>query len=216
MLDIYVKNLTERTDRWERIVETYKDFKNINLIRVESIKNEIGYTGNFLTTQKCINIAKEKNLKNILIIEDDCIPLENESFENKIISIKKYLDDNDDWSMFLGAGFSISEENIIKCVDVENSLYEISKSNFAHMICINYNTYDLFLNAEINEKIRIPFYWHNKINCLISIPFLVTQFDGYSSINQTYTNHDFLINYQNDLLKKYVEKNLVNNSNVKN
>lgn len=206
MIDIYVKNLTERIDRWEKIVEIYKNFKNINLIRIESIKNEIGHVGNFLTTQKCINIAKNNNLKNILIIEDDCIPLENDSFENKIINIKKYLDDNDNWNMFLGAGFNISEENILRCVDNDNSLYEISKSNFAHMIWINYNTYDLFLNAEVTNNTRIPFYWHNKINCLISIPFLVTQFDGFSSINQAYTNHDFLINYQNELLKKYIQQ----------
>ena len=113
MIDIYVKNLNERIDRWNSIVEAYKNFKNINLIRVESIKNDIGHKGNFLTTQKCIKIAKEKNLKNILIIEDDCIPIDNLDFEDKIINIKKYFDENDNWNIFLGGGFNISKENII-------------------------------------------------------------------------------------------------------
>lgn len=205
MIDIYVKNLNERIDRWNNIIDAYKNFKNINLIRVESIKNDIGHKGNFLTTQKCIKIAKEKNLKNILIIEDDCIPIDNIDFEDKIINIKKYFDENDNWNIFLGGGFNISKENIIKIVDKNNSLYEINRSQFAHMLWINNNTYDLFLDAEINDKTRIPFYWQNKINCIISIPFLVTQYDSYSNINETFTDHNILINYQNELLKKIVK-----------
>ena len=75
------------------------------------------------------------------------------------------------------------------------------------MIWINNNTYDLFLNAEINDNSRIPFYWHNKINSIISIPFIATQYDSYSSINKTFTDHNVLINYQNKLLKKIIENN---------
>lgn len=209
-IDIYVKNLNSRSDRMEKINTIFNNFKNINIIRVESIEHEIGNIGNFLTMQKCLKIAKDLNLKNILIIEDDCLPLDMESFEKRLFEIKKYLDENDDWNLFSGGGFNINEENIIKIKDINNKILEINKSNFAHMYWFNHMVYDLFLNAEINERSRIPIYWHNKINCLIAVPLLATQYDGYSNINKVYTDYNYSINFQNKLLINYFEKNNIN------
>lgn len=207
-INIYVKNLNSRPDRMEKINIIFDKFKSINLIRIEAIEHEIGNVGNFFTTQKCLKIAKELNLKNILIIEDDCLPLDTYNFEKRLFKIKKYLDNNDDWYLFSGGGFNINEENIIKIKDIENKILEINKSNFAHMYWFNHTVYDLFLNTEITNISRIPLFWHNKINCLIAVPLLATQYDGFSSINKVYTNYNHVINYQNNLLIKFFEKKI--------
>ena len=81
MLDIYVINLSERTDRWEQIItELGTDF---NLIRVNAVKHEIGTIGCFMSHQKCIQIAKDNGLSSIIVAEDDCI-------KNPIKKSKKY------------------------------------------------------------------------------------------------------------------------------
>lgn len=48
MIDIYVINLDERTDRLKRI---YQDFKNFNLIRVSAVKHANGHIGCLLSHQ---------------------------------------------------------------------------------------------------------------------------------------------------------------------
>ena len=67
---------------------------------MEAIRHQNGAIGCFLSYKKCIRIAKEKNMKYIIILEDDCLPMNN--FENRLKNLLSYLESNNDWDIFLG------------------------------------------------------------------------------------------------------------------
>ena len=89
MIDLYVINLTKRKDRWDHIVKTFTD-PQLNLIRVEAEIAQKPWIGCFLSHKKCLKIAKEKGLKNIMVIEDDCLPMNKNNFVSRLIKIKNY------------------------------------------------------------------------------------------------------------------------------
>lgn len=66
MEDVYVINLAENIERHRTISETFKNSR-LNLIRVNTIKNEKREIGCFLSHKKCIQYAKDKGLKILLL-----------------------------------------------------------------------------------------------------------------------------------------------------
>jgi GR25 family glycosyltransferase involved in LPS biosynthesis len=177
-IDIYVINLEERKDRWEEI---QKNFKNFNLIRVEAIKRKNGARGCFLSHIKCLKIAKEKNLKNIIVIEDDCKPVED--FYKRLLTIKKYLDENNSWSIYLGGTNRVFLSDIQNNFIFDNEKFvEVDKGFMFHFICYNNTIFDFFLEKENNSDIPIDKIWHGNFNALVSVPFIAYQNDGFSNI----------------------------------
>ena len=191
MFDIYIINLEERKDRLEHIKKYFSEY---NIIPVEAIKHIEGYKGCFLSHKKCIQIAKEKNLKYIIVLEDDCLPLENFSkrFEN-IIS-------------FLGP-FHIQGK-------IENStenLYKINGGYCMHFVIYNYTSYEYFLDQDIS--IPIDHTWKNNLQCLFPVPFIATQVDNYSNITNSIEkkfsrriklNNSRLLNYTSNTNIKHI------------
>jgi GR25 family glycosyltransferase involved in LPS biosynthesis len=55
MMDFYVINLEERTDRREQIINDFKSYKNIHLEFVKAIKHENGAQGCFLSHKNVYN-----------------------------------------------------------------------------------------------------------------------------------------------------------------
>jgi GR25 family glycosyltransferase involved in LPS biosynthesis len=181
MLDIYVINLIERTDRMDDIKNLFSN--DFNIIGIDAIKNEIGWKGCFLSHLKCIQLAKDNNLKNIIVMEDDCIPFDNyDAFKTRLYNIKKYLDNNDDWNIFLGGTFTTKIFSIIRKIDYElENIYEINQGYCFHLVIYNNICYDYFLKAEIIKP--IDNIWNEKFNALITLPFIANQKDNYSDIS---------------------------------
>lgn len=208
MLDIYVINLKERDDRWEHIVKTFgKDF---NLIRVDAIKHENGHIGCFLSHKKCLEIAKEKGLQNIIVMEDDCTinPSYEKFFIKRIEQIKNYLNLFKDWDIFLGGINGTEPNDIVKKIDCEvKNLIQITKAYTTHFMIYNNSSYDFFLNFDETKGIPIDCVWHNKLVALTVLPFLASQLPGHSDIINTHTNYYRKIkNTQNKLLN-YINQN---------
>ena len=156
MIDIYVINLNSRKDRFIKIVDLFKNYNNITLHRVEGVEHKNGIIGCFLSHKKCIKYAKDNNMKNIVVIEDDCLPL-GDYFEDRLINIKSYLDNINDLDIFIGGGF-----NIVGCYHIKykldtnlHNLY-MSNSGFCmHLIIYNQRSYDFFLDFDENKNIPI-------------------------------------------------------------
>jgi len=75
-------NLDSRKDRWAECVEEFKKLNIENLVeRYPAIQNKIGICGCTMSHVNCIKIAKERNYKNILILEDDVVFNNNIFFE---------------------------------------------------------------------------------------------------------------------------------------
>ena len=201
-MDIYVINLIERKDRLEHIK---KNFLEYNIIPVEAIKHIEGYKGCFLSHKKCIQIAKEKKLKYIIVIEDDCSPLEN--FTKRLDNILFFLDSYDNWDLLLGGGFHICPFHIQgKIQNSDENLYKINGGYCTHFVIYNNTSYDYFLDQDISRPIDHT--WQNNLQCIVPVPFIATQFDNFSDIsNSIETTFSRRIILNNKRLSNYTSVN---------
>ena len=69
--NFYIIHLNHDKKRKEKIIKQFSDYFNLNFI--EGIIDENPKKGCFLSHLKCIQIAKEKKLDYIIVLEDDCI-----------------------------------------------------------------------------------------------------------------------------------------------
>lgn len=206
MLDIYVINIKERVDRKEKLLELFKEYVNINLIFVEAIKHENGAIGCFLSHKKCLKIAKEKNLKNIIVLEDDCMPATD--FYNRLIKIKEYLDKKNNWDILLGGVFKISSVKL-ELKDTPEKLYYIKRGCCTQLVFYNNKSYDFFLNYDETSN-PIDHAWHNNFFAILPIPFLAYQYDSFSTIQNKWNGEleNFLVTYENRI-KDYINNNKI-------
>jgi GR25 family glycosyltransferase involved in LPS biosynthesis len=202
MQDIYVINLPHRNDRLEKIKSI---FSNFNIIVVEGVKHDDPVIGCFLSHKKCLLIAKEKNLKNIVVMEDDCCPFDNIlNFTNRFNEIKKYLDEHDNWNIFLGGTIETKKINIVNKIENTNNLFNINIGYCTHLIIYNCTIFDYFLNHDLNKPIDHT--WMEKYNAIVSIPFIASQDDVYSDILKSNYSYDTRIRQTNEILVKYIRK----------
>ena len=200
MIDIYFITLKERTDRLNKLIASFEKFKNINLIKVDGVKHIIGAIGCFMSHQKCIQLAKDNKMKNIFVIEDDCTPV-GDDFEEKIIQLKNYFDNIDDWCIFLGGG-TFSHKNIIKKFNDKLNLYLINHAFDMHFVCYNNIIFNMFLKAN-PKSCPIDHFWKHKMQALVVIPFIAIQDTSYSDIiNEVRTNERF------NIVERRLEKKL--------
>lgn len=206
MFDLYVINLEERKDRWENIVNNFKDF---NLIRVDAIKHSNGEHGCFLSHKKCIQIAKEKGLKNIIVIEDDCIKNSEVDFLNKVTNIMNYLNEYQDWDIFLGACNMCEGKDIIKKTSCETeNIYQMRRGTTAHFIVYNSSCYDFYLNANIT-RCPVDILWYDNLRTLTILPFIAYQYGNFSDIQKRHTNYIDWIKETESNLINYVQNNKI-------
>jgi GR25 family glycosyltransferase involved in LPS biosynthesis len=214
-MNIYIINLKKRKDRWDKINQKFGNY--FNLIRVEAIEDNVnGAIGCFKSHQKCISIGKNNNLKKILVMEDDCdvMNVNIEEFQCVINNLDIYLSKLENWKIFYGAGNKIKINNIIKTnppeefvyVNSNDNIFRIYETNFlktAHFVWYNNKIYDWILNLNSELDYPIDKVWHGKFNCLVIIPFISTQYEDYSDIENkkcSYTNS----------LKRYERRLLTN------
>ena len=191
MQDAYVLNLPHRTDRWNQI---QNDFKNtqFNLIRYTGVMitdptisdKDKRYYGVAKTHQQLIQEARQKNLKTILILEDDCKP--EPKFEEHWFIIKDYLDENlDSWEVFNGGICGV--ESISRCIKIPTDtdpLYIVKEKGgcFSHWLYLNVEkAYEKLMLWDVN-KMEIDLYYSHCFNHYTCFPLLAEQHSGYSDI----------------------------------
>ena len=206
VLKAYCINLKKRKDRLESIKKQFDKIADV-LVRIEGVDTNSSY-GCGQSHLKCIQLAKEKNLDYILVIEDDCI------FKK---GAKKILLDaidrlGDDWDILLG-GISFFKGNI----KFKNNLDLFKIDDFSGFFCTVYNKrcYDKMLewktiydndDSRTKRKHRhIDRYAgylskNNKLNIYCIHPFIATTIDGFSDIRNKNCNDD--IRYISKVEKK--------------
>lgn len=160
----------------------------------------------FLSHIECIKIAKENKMKNIFVIEDDCIPYhEEKNFEERLCKIKKILDTNNNWDIFLGGANIIYSHNITDILHIDDENFILSdKGKMTHMICYNESSYDFFLTKNVFTSHPIDVCWHYKLKALIPTPFIAEQLSSYSNIQNKKLNLRKCIKNTNDNILKYI------------
>jgi len=184
MIDIYVINLKNRTDRLKKFKENFDKHFNINVI--EAVKNKEGWKGCLQSHLKCIKHAKENNMKYIIVFEDDALPMNKDIFE-KFKKIKEDIfEKKNDWDIFIGGSAKTRKKCEIKVYNSELDLYNITITRNTHSIVYNNTSYDFFLNNE--SEIPIDIIWNKKVKAIMPIPFLFTSHDSWSNISNTRCN----------------------------
>jgi len=195
----YVINLDSRPDRWSKMQDKFRDAP-FQLERFSAIKHENGLTGCGLSHTTIIQMAKDKNLPSVLIMEDDCKPIKE--FNNIWPKIKKWLDQNSSsWDIFIGGNsyyastipsFDISSSSIKPiCVINSNIKLYYTKLLCLHFYYLNVSGYDKFLEWKNNKKEAIDV-WPNiiKMKIVSSLPFIATQDEDFSNINNSTANYE--------------------------
>jgi GR25 family glycosyltransferase involved in LPS biosynthesis len=189
---IYVINLDSRPDRMR---ECQNEFNKLG-IETERFPG-IVFTGTqddywnrcmgcHLSHLSIIKKAKELNLKNILIFEDDVKFINNpvEILSNALIQLPC------EWDMFYLGG------NICrKMTKISENIAKLSHAQSTHAYAINGNFYDIILNKmnEFNTRHMDVVYADDLVpnfNCYISIPMIAVQKNGYSNIEGKNVNYE--------------------------
>jgi GR25 family glycosyltransferase involved in LPS biosynthesis len=201
----YVINLDKRTDRWNRIQDTFKNLP-FNLERISAIENSddglLGCTQSFV---KAVEQAKQNNLPYILIMEDDCKP--TDKLENLWPIIKEWLEKNmDKWEIFLGGNSLYGFNNDISTVKAlckinENLKLYYTSISTAHFICINSSVYDKYIEVKdfltkekFNKEEHGSDRWAKtkEMKIVTPIPFIAIQEQSYSNIIKGDVNYNTL------------------------
>ena len=196
---IYCINPDRNKSRWVKIQERFKKLGIENRAeRFDATKNDLKYFGRkFKTGEKerhyatalshleIIKTAKQKNLDNVLIFEDDAEFLEfnPEHLKSAIRSLKGL-----DWKLFF-LGYNIKRNDKTKIVKVSENLFHIPpdfcKGAIAslHAYCINKSAYDFILEnykvptkpGDPETKGRIDAWFPNKLGGHVMFPLLSVQ-----------------------------------------
>jgi len=193
-MEAYVINLKSSKDRWQRIQKSFEG-TGIHLNRVDPVKatkikgickKHIGTQSLFLTVLKLVKDAKRKELPNILVLEDDCVPAAD--FSEKWLKVKSWLDiHTDKWDMYSGGSLSIKDPILIEKVG-DIRLYEPKSSWSSHFIYIQSGAYDTVIRKYSNDFKRTAIVATDGINStmklIVSHPFVAYQKDGKSTITR--------------------------------
>jgi hypothetical protein len=223
-MDAYVINLKSSKDRWERIQKSFKD-TGILLHRVEPEnprkyrktikKRDIGWQSLFLTFLKLVKMAKEKDLPEILILEDDCKPFPR--FLELWPKVKAWLDSNlEKWDLYSGGSILIRDiaDKKPKLIGSSGSIkfFDPTVTCGTHFIYIHSGAYNSFIKLyetrfkenDLEETDIVA----NKLKFIISYPFIAYQENGKSTIHGKFRSMEYYVRKNQRLLGKHVTRKL--------
>ena len=199
---VLVTNLDKRTDRMESLIIELDKF-NIEASKTKTFNGHelfpelsrlmAGWKGTTLTHLNALKYAKQNNLKNILILEDDV------RFSDKYMylfdEIVKQLPD--DWDMFyVGANDKHPDTILLPYSD------NLRKANYlytTHAYSVNAKCFDFLIeyltnNVESANVIDVLYTKvQPKLKCFMATPNLAWQAEGYSDVMGMDMNYNYMI-----------------------
>lgn len=186
----FVINLKSREDRWEKIQRHFHNSK-IKLTRIDAVKSQSnGAHGCFLSFIKAIKMAKKMGLPEILILEDDCLPVPG--WRSQWRRIQKWLKSNPEkWDIYSGgAHFIFNAKQIGQEDDI--TYYDPAWSVAAHWLYIPERSYSMLLDyyqkvtglTKTFSLLGIDVH-NNFFKTVITCPFIAHQDSGISDIVKT-------------------------------
>ena len=206
---IFIINLDHRKDRWEHCIQKMENNNITNYERFSAIKPDIndypkeyynrfvcpkrdprykiGALGCKLSHYNIIKLSKERNYKNILILEDDFVFQDN--INQKVETVFKELDFV--WHMlYLGGNHEIKPEKI----ENKNYLFKSIKTYTTHAYAMNNKLFDLCLKMLNESGTEIDVFYsklQKKFKIYSVYPSLILQKESYSDIMNTDIKYNF-------------------------
>jgi GR25 family glycosyltransferase involved in LPS biosynthesis len=169
---ILVINLSNRPDKWASIQEDFQKQGWPPLYRIDAIRGEPSWYGATLSHVKSITTAKENNLPWVLVLEDDCFPVEG-AFQRFYDLLPSLWEKRDEWDIFMGGITTVSINSVVQ---ISPPLLNI-KAFTAHFCLIHSGSYDKILEGLTKEPIFIDrFYkFDPSIRMFCTSPHLAVQ-----------------------------------------
>ena len=212
--NVFYINLTERADRRAQVEQQLNLVGLTQFNRFNAIKLPNGALGCSMSHLKCLQLAKERNLDHILIVEDDIIFLNPEIF---IRQLNKFLQNNKEWDVLLIAGNNVPPYRVVDetCVQVswcQTTTGYLIRNQYYDTLIANIKEGINMLIREPKNKIMyaIDKYWLSLQKTdmwLLLVPLTVSQREGYSNIENCVTNFTKIMI---DLDKPYLLNNKYN------
>ena len=194
--NVFYINLSERKDRKEHVEQQLNMVGLNNYTRFNAIKLPNGALGCSMSHLKCLQMAKERNLDHILIVEDDITFLDPLLFNSQM---NKFLQNNKDWDVLLIAGNNVPPYKIVDetCVQVswcQTTTGYLIRNQYYDTLIQNIKEGINYLIHEPKNKIMyaIDKYWiqlQKRDTWLLLVPLTVTQMENYSDIEKCVTNY---------------------------
>jgi glycosyl transferase family 25 len=202
----YCINLNRRPDRWLTSSEIFKK-NNINVERFTAKDgNEINLPSPYkfelagsISHLNLIKKAKQLNLSNVLIFEDDVEFIDDiqKQFSEKIKNVP------DDWDMIYFGG-----NHIVEPLEINDGVYKIYWTYALQMYAVNSKFFDdliSFLETKITQtlnndnplqpSVAADYFMaqlHESKNCYVIKPHFTWQRENFSDIQEKITNYNFL------------------------
>jgi hypothetical protein len=188
--EILVINLDHRSDRWTTIAERCAR-AGLQPNRVSAVVEKPGWKGCGRSHVRCVEIAKERGLPWVLIIEDDAL-FSPESI-GRFRSLLPHLWQNrDKWERFSGGPNlppRIIPKPVIRIMSQEHRLLYV-RGLAAHFNLIHAGAYDAVLrwDPRIDRMIDVYFmaletHPRTIFNSIATVPFIATQEPGVSDVD---------------------------------
>lgn len=177
-----VINLDDRKDRWEEVQDEFASWP-VPVERVSAVRMKPGWKGCSASHLKCIQLAKDRGLPWILILEDDCV-LRPEAARRFTDLLPTLWAARDRWDMFNGGVTSLKNP---RRVSYNPPLYEVSgfSTNF---VLVHAASYDRILDGYPSKpaqyKDPIDVYYADTFRIWTTAPYLSAQRPGDSDINK--------------------------------
>jgi len=192
---VFCINLNKRKDRWKLAQEEFDDIGILEQVkRFSAIEKKDGRLGVIKSHLEIIKYAKNNNLNNVLVFEDDVVFLDN-NFQKSLQNAISQLPLN--WDLFyLGANLHVPLDNY------SENLVKLKNGFAAHAITYNKNIFDNFIQKyDALSKIVLytdildvwlADYIQNRNNSYLVKPLLATQRNSYSDIEKYNVNYSFI------------------------
>ena len=180
---VYI-NLAKRTDRREHMENFIKPFGD-KVIRFEAIEHHVGSIGCSKSHVSVIEMAIEKNWKNILVLEDDA----EWNINKKALEEFNTLSKNNFDVLLLGGTYTKFDKNTHKLSYGCSTHAYIVNNHYFSTILQNFRESVVLYNEFGSEEFHIDQHWNLLMpndKWFITIPSLVYQHDGYSDVRMAY------------------------------
>jgi GR25 family glycosyltransferase involved in LPS biosynthesis len=196
--EIHCINLDRRTDRWEESEEEFKKH-GLNVERFSAFDGKsltqmpglnAGQLGAIYSHRGIIQKAKDRNLDNILILEDDV--KFSDDVNNQFSEIYSRIPD--DWDVILFGGNHVGNNPWARGEMrlIADNVFKVSHSLALHCYAVKNTVYDMAIDAlsQMNDTNDALFAQIQKdINCYIIRPHLAWQRPSYSDLCGLYSDH---------------------------
>lgn len=198
--NIYCINLDRRLDRWLKFIDECKKHSIENVTRISAIDGDKitnnsnllnGELGILLTHYNIIKNAKNNNLENVLILEDDVVFQDDLKKIDEIMSLIP-----NDWDFIYFGGNHTYGDIPVK---INDKILKLNNTVSLHCVAINNTVYDSILNLLPKQEIQVDGYYsklHKEFNSYGITPNIAKQREDFSDIQKRRVNYDSFFNQQ--------------------